>query len=96
MTLEFLDYFVYAPHDFLETYEVRMKGGEKLTIGHYAIDFRRVCRVECPGITYPQKPNAEAMSLSKRLELSIETRTELGTKLAGHFSRAAGEDEIGV
>ena len=90
-----LEYFVYAPHDLLERYDIGVPGEGREEVGHYAIDFRRMFRVSCRGIKHPQELNDETMSSAKLLELSIEARAELRHKLGFYFNKPAREDEIG-
>jgi hypothetical protein len=85
-----LDYFIYAPHGFLPTYTVKDKDEEGREVGHYMIDFRRICRIECNKI----EKSEQAPLGTKVLQISIETRGELRDKLAYYFGRTPEEDKL--
>ncbi|MBN1508459.1 MAG: hypothetical protein JW955_16540 [Sedimentisphaerales bacterium] len=84
-----VEYFIYAPHDFLPKYTVNRKGGPIQT-GYYMLDFRRIYRIECDKVA-----NAKQAPLEPRLlQISIETRGELRDKLAWYFGRTPKEDML--
>lgn len=83
-----VEYFIYAPCDLLPPYPVKGQGGRE--IGHYMIDFRRICRIECNRIVKPEQAPLE----TKLLQISIETRRELRDKLAWYFGRTPREDAL--
>jgi len=83
-----VEYFIYAPHDFLLPYPV--KGQEGRETGYYMIDFRRICRIECNKIVKPDQAPLE----TKVLQISIETRREFREKLASYFGRTPEEDKL--
>jgi hypothetical protein len=84
-----LEIFVYAPNPLLPTYPLRL-GSEEFTVGHYVIDFRTMHRVQCRAVVSPERVPLE----EKRLELSIQARSELRDKLAAFFARRPAEDMV--
>jgi len=84
-----LDLFVYAPHPHLGTYEKTLYG-EKKTIGHRMIDFRRMHNINCSEVINPENTPKRA----KLLELSVEARDQLRLKLLQYFQRKPTEDMI--
>ncbi len=73
-----LEYFIYAPHDLLPPYTVKDdKDEEGREVGHYMIDFRKICRIECNKIVTPEQAPLE----TKVLQIAVDTRSELS-----HFS----------
>lgn len=84
------EYFVYAPHDLLGDYSLRLKGGSSKEISFRAVDFRMIYRVECDSVVNIKQVPLEA----KVLELTIETRSQLRIKLAKYFARIPDEDSI--
>jgi len=84
-----LEYFVYAPHDLLDTYAVKRQEGLSKT-GFYMLDFRRICRIECKKVVKPEQAPLEP----KVLQISIDTRGELRDKLAWYFGRTPKEDML--
>jgi hypothetical protein len=83
-----VDHFIYAPHDLLPRYVVAQLEGQ-LEVGHYMIDFRRTCRIQCKGVTRQRFP-VEA----KVLQLTSSARGELRDKVADFFGRVPAEDEV--
>jgi len=83
--LEFLEYFVYPPHDLLRKYLINNE-----SYHHYCIDFRRISRVECSQVANPKQSPLEA----KLLQLAKETRSELRFKLSKYFTRVPKEDQV--
>jgi hypothetical protein len=82
--------FVYASHDLLQSYKLT-HNEQEIVIGHWVVDFRKACRIECQQITYPQKPNSPIIQY-KRLQLTISARADLRDKLAFYFGNPAPED----
>ncbi len=92
--------FVYAEHDKLPKYTVRLRGGDKIKSGYYMIDFRKASRMKCDCIISPENENAftdeiqEKLLDSRKLELSIDTREELRKKIAYYYRRVPKEDKV--
>jgi hypothetical protein len=92
----FLDYFVYAPHDLLPQYSLdvlrrgKAESRGKVETGHYMIDFRKTCRVECKEIVNPKKVPLGA----KVLQLTAESRQHLRDKFTYYFNRIPVEDSV--
>ncbi len=81
-----LEVFVYAPHQLLSRY--RVSESRDITDGYYQIDFRSIYKVDCKQIV-----NRKQVPLAaKRLELTVEARSELRRKLANYFGRIPDED----
>jgi len=83
----YVEYFIYAPHPLLPTYECKRHGNVS-RIGHYMVDFRKLFKVDCPEIR-----SATACPLQvKQIQLSRESRAELRDKLTFFFGRIPKED----
>jgi len=89
--LIFGECFIYAPNDCLGSYQMPTKGGTA-DQSTYLVDFGTTFRMECEAVSR-DKP---APAGTKLLELSIETRTLLRTKIAAYFARVPDEDLVGV
>jgi len=91
-----LDYFVYAPHDLLPQYSLdvlrrgKAESRGKVETGHYMIDFRKTCRVECKEIVNPKKVPLGA----KVLQLTAESRQHLRDKFTYYFNRIPVEESV--
>jgi hypothetical protein len=85
-----VELFIYAGHDSLPSYEMRLPGGKIKKTNCYLIDFRNIYKVDCDTILSPDKVPIAA----KYLQLSINSRNELRDKLAYYFSRKPLEDEL--
>ena len=85
----YVEYFVYGPHQLLPTYTLKVKS-EKKEAGYYMVDFRNATRVRCNQISSPKSAPIE----TKRLQLSIPSRSDLRDKLAFYYGRPAEEDQI--
>ena len=79
------EYFIYEPNDLLPKYLLKER-----CVGHYVIDFKSIHRVNCAKILNPTQSPLE----TKLLQLSIQARSELRTKLSSYFSRVPKEDKI--
>jgi hypothetical protein len=64
------------------------RGNENIETGYYMVDFKNTTKLICDIIKSPE----EAPLDSKILELSVETRKELGDKLASYYGTLAPED----
>ena len=84
----FLDNFVYAPHDLLPWYSLDVVRRGKVETGHYMIDFRKTCRVECKEIVNPKNVPLGA----KVLQLTAESRQHLRDKFTYYFNRIPVEE----
>lgn len=89
--LIFLECFIYAHHDCLGPYQLQTKDGS-VDVSAYLIDFGTTFRMECEAVSR-DKP---APAGTKVLELSIESRTLLRTKVAAYFARVPDEDLVGI
>jgi hypothetical protein len=84
-----VEWFIYPPHALLGAYKSKHQGAE-VDMGHWALDFRALHRVECDAVV-----NVKSMPMeAKRLELSVPFRTELRDKLSHYFYRPAKEDLV--
>jgi hypothetical protein len=86
-----LECFVYAPHACLGSYQLPMKAGS-VDQSAYLVDFGTTFRMECDAVSR-DKP---APPGTKVLELSIETRKLLRSKIAAYFARVPDEDLVGI
>jgi len=82
-----VEYFVYAEHEILPKYKVKLRGNE-IETGCYMIDFRKSFRVSCPKVRSAMEYPVEA----KFLQLTIEARQELRNKVSKYFLRLPQED----
>lgn len=92
-TFAFASLFVYDKHASLPQYELQGKRGhtiKQIATGYYMIDFKDIVKVNCDKIISPSDSPLE----SRYLELSVETREELRTKLGWYYSRRPKEDEV--
>ena len=85
----FYSFFVYQPAEFLLTYK-RNVSGEEVEIGHYAIDFRNIHKVNSKSIQSPENVPIEM----KKGQLTIDSRSELRAKMSFYFARPAVEDLV--
>ncbi len=83
----FVECFVYAQHDLLQTYELKGTVGAPKKSGYWLLEFGSAFRVECDQISRKAAPDGV-----KLLELSIETRQQLRAKLVNYFGRVPDED----
>jgi len=88
--LRLLAFFVYAPHDWLDSYEVKVNRNPA-RVGCYMVDFREIHRIKCDEI---QSAENSPWRKAKLLQLSRNSRDELRTNLANYFGRPAPEDEV--
>ena len=84
-----VEWFVFPPHQVIGQYKSKSRKGE-IEMGHYAVDFRLIFRVECEAVANTKQVPIDA----KVLELSIEARNELRFKLSSYFGRVPDEDTI--
>lgn len=87
----FLECFVYAPHEYLGTYQLHRQGGA-IQQSSYLIDFGTTFRVECDAISRDRP----APTGTKVIELTVDTRKALRNKIAAYYTRIPEEDLIGV
>lgn len=83
----FLELFIYEPHDLFPQYSVHRKAGNIETCA-YMLDFRHAFRLNCELVKSPAMSPLE----SKRLELSIQRRSELREKISYFYRRVPVED----
>jgi len=92
--------FVYAEHDSLPKFDVKLKGGEKFTSGYYMIDFRKASRLKCECVISPNDEKhfneeiRQQLLTSKKLELHRDSRQELRDKISNYYHRVPNEDKI--
>jgi hypothetical protein len=92
--------FIYSDNKQLPRYNVKLNKDVEFESGYYYIDFRYITNVKCSCIVHEAedipKPKYDALLLqmlsSKKLELSVETRSDLRNKLAYYFLRIPEED----
>jgi hypothetical protein len=96
--------FIYLENIQLPKYKVKTKNKEnkveEFEAGYYYIDFRNISNVKCSCIAHEKegkpKPKYDELLMqmlsSKKLELSIDTRSDLRNKLAYYFLRVPEED----
>jgi hypothetical protein len=82
------DCFVYEQHDLLQKYPLDDK--TPTMMGHYMVDFKCICRIECDQINR----DSGAPPGIKLLQLTKEARQELRDKLVSYFGRIPEEDEL--
>jgi hypothetical protein len=82
----FIDLFIYESSEFLPKYDLNSKDGN-FTTGYYMLDFKEIFVIN-------SKLIARGKSIPKVLQLSIETRNDLRTKLSKYFNRVPEEDEL--
>lgn len=85
----FLEFFIYEGDELFPKYIVNRKEGD-IETNYYMIDFRNTYKLNCEAIITPK--NVPIMS--KCLQLSLRTRSELRDKLAYYYGRTPKEDEI--
>lgn len=90
MTFAFLELFIYERSSFFDEYEVNIGNEKKIKTSYYMIDFRDIYKVDCLKL---KNFNEELINL-KRLQLSLETRSELRNKISDYYFRAPEEDKI--
>lgn len=83
----FIDCFVYEEHALLRRYTLQCRGGP-VEVGHYMVDFKSVCRVDC-NLVHREQP---APPGTKILQLSVWTRKAMREKLSHYYGRPAEED----
>lgn len=85
----FGEYFIYEKDDLLPVYEIKYKDKPTgINTGYYMIDFKDIFTIKSSKIVkYIKYPR-------KILELSIETRAELRTKISEYFTRVPEEDQV--
>ncbi len=83
-----LKYFIYGEDENLEPYVLKRKD-----IGYYMIDFTRSYHIICNNIKKEGKTEGNLLD-SKVLQLSIESRDQLRSKIAEYYSRIPEEDKI--
>ncbi len=81
-------HFVYAPSDNLPSYTFTYKD-QDYQLSHYYIDFKNIFRIESSAF----KRDEPLPMGTKKLQLSIETRNSLRSKLVHYFKRQAREDQ---
>jgi hypothetical protein len=79
--------FVFENNTKLPVHTLKRHKKKKET-GYYMVDFKNITKLTCDKIMSPEKAPLD----SKILELSVETRKELGDKLASYFGTLAPED----
>lgn len=84
-----VEYFVYAEHEILPRYKVKLRGNE-IETGCYMIDFRKSFRVSCPKVRNAKESPIEA----KFLQLTVEVRQELRNKISKYYLRPPQEDLV--
>lgn len=92
--------FIYSENKQLPVYNVKLGKDEPFESGFYYIDFRHITNVRCSCIVHEEedipKPKYDTflsqMQSSKKLELSVDTRSDLRNKLAYYFLRVPDED----
>lgn len=91
MDYAFSEYFIYAENEIFDEYQLR---GNK--IKYYMIDFRNIRVLKCPMIKIPgmAQPEDKPIIDSKVLQLTVEARDKLRTKLAAYYARIPAEDKI--
>ncbi|OHB72844.1 MAG: hypothetical protein A2V70_01505 [Planctomycetes bacterium RBG_13_63_9] len=85
----FIDCFIYEAHELLRKYELHRKGGP-IEMGHYMVDFKSICRVDCD-LVNRAKP---APAGTKILQLGMSTRQAMREKLSFYYGRPAEEDVL--
>jgi hypothetical protein len=80
--------FVFEKHAQLPEYQLLNRQGDIITTRYYMVDFKDLTKVSCEEI----KTSKDVPVYSKMLELSVETRKELGDKLASYYGTLAPED----
>ena len=88
LSYAFLKFFIYQEHPLLPSYTINRREGN-IDTRFYMIDFKRVHFIECDKIKRDNHPLN-----TKRLQLTIEARTDLRNKISGYYGRPAAEDEI--
>ncbi len=83
----FIDLFIYQEHKLLPIYKLNSKKLGKISTGFYLIDFKDTFVIESKQIQREAK-------LSKILQLSIQSRTELREKISAFYHRIPDEDIV--
>lgn len=84
-----LELFIYEKNDFFPKYVVDRKQGN-IETNFYMIDFRNTYKLCCEKIVNPK----DVPIVSKVLQLSIATRSELRDKLSSYYGKTPKEDKI--
>ncbi len=86
----FIDCFIYEAHDLLRKYTLKRKErkGGPVEVGHYMVDFKSICRVDC-NLVDRGKP---APPGTKILQLAVSRRQVLREKLSFYYARVPDED----
>jgi len=92
---QYYDFFVFAEHDSLPPYPLKLGPGEKVETRFYLVDFRKAFRVKCDKIQRIEEPDklppeSELLSFVrevKLLELSESARVDFKGKLAHFYIR---------
>lgn len=82
-----VEYFIYAEHEILPRYKLKLRGNE-IETGCYMIDFRKSFRVSCPKIRSASDYPVE----TKFLQLTVDVRQELRSKISKYYLRPPQED----
>ena len=83
----FIECFIYEASGLLRKYELNRKGGA-IEMGHYMVDFKSICRVDCDSVNR----NQPAPPGTKVLQLDVSTRQALREKLSFYYGRVPDED----
>jgi hypothetical protein len=86
-----LECFIYEKHDFFHEYTISRREGN-ISTRYYMIDFRYTFRVHCDKINSPRDAPIDV----KRLQLTIDTRSELRDKISYYYSRVPNEDLVSI
>jgi len=94
---QYNELFVFAEHDALPEYTVKIRSETEFNSRYYMIDFRKATRVACKCIV---SPNTKAFTeeikqkalCSKILELHPHVRQELRNKIMNYYCRIPDED----
>lgn len=83
----FIDCFLYQEHALLRKYTLERRRGP-VEVGHYMVDFKSICRVDCNLVDRGKR----APTGTKILQLSISSRQSMREKLSHYYGRPADED----
>lgn len=86
----FDELFVYDKNEKFESYEINSLFRGKIITNYYMIDFKNTYQLQSEKIVTPKNAPLEI----KILELTVETREELRSKIANYYSRRPEEDLI--
>lgn len=89
MAYAFQELFIYESNVLFKEYEINRKGGNIKT-NFYMIDFRNTYKVDCEKIINPVNVPIE----SKCLQLTVETREELRSKISFYYGRTPNKDRV--